>query len=161
MEDIAPAWVQEPNGRGTWKIIYSCCFTLSLCVFTAIHLNVGPAGETTLQFWRRKLKWVVVAILFPEIMLYMSGKQWFSASRLTKKLKKAAEANRERIAVPTGNPRPFWSDDENPSKAIPLQQRRMTRYNLLYGYFALMGGFVIDVSHLHNSLTRLTISPRG
>lgn len=37
----------------------------------------------------------------------------------------------------------------------------MTRYNLLYGYFALMGGFVIDVSHLHNSLTRLTISPKG
>ena len=55
LNDIAPSWVQEPNGRGacshplfmgesgsnslgTWKIIYSCCFTLSLCVVTAIHL---------------------------------------------------------------------------------------------------------------------------
>ncbi|KAL8996273.1 MAG: hypothetical protein Q9169_004158 [Polycauliona sp. 2 TL-2023] len=146
MNDIAPAWVQEPNGRGTWKIIYSCCFTLSLCVFTAIHL---------------KLKWVIVAILFPEIMLYMSGKQWFSASRLPKKLNKAIEEQQERLAVPKGNPRPFWSDDEKPSKAIPLQQRRLTKFNLLYGYFALMGGFIIDVSHLHNSLTRLTISPKG
>ena len=55
LKNIAPAWVNEPNGRGlysysyrvydqaegfpgTWKIITSCCFTLSLCVITAIHL---------------------------------------------------------------------------------------------------------------------------
>ncbi|KAL8846228.1 MAG: hypothetical protein Q9221_008673 [Calogaya cf. arnoldii] len=94
-------------------------------------------------------------------MLYMSGKQWFSASRLPKKLNKAAKDQRERIAVPVGNPRPFWSNDEKPSKATPLQQHRVTKFNLLYGYFALMGGFVIDVSHLHNSFSRLTISPKG
>ncbi|KAL8638944.1 MAG: hypothetical protein Q9226_008942, partial [Calogaya cf. arnoldii] len=137
-----------------------------------------PAGESTAQFCRRKFKWVIVAILFPEIMLYMSGKQWFSASRLPKKLNKAAEDQRERIAVPVGNPRPFWSNDEKPSKAvcrhvslpcserfgsafqIPLQHHRVTKFNLLYGYFALMGGFVIDVSHLHNTFSRLTISPK-
>lgn len=32
---------------------------------------------------------------------------------------------------------------------------------MLYGHFAVMGGFVIDVSHLHNSLSRVTISPKG
>lgn len=32
---------------------------------------------------------------------------------------------------------------------------------MLFGHFAVMGGFVVDVSHLHNSLTRVTISPKG
>lgn len=32
---------------------------------------------------------------------------------------------------------------------------------MVYGHFAVMGGFVVDVSHLHNSLSRVTISPKG
>ena len=32
---------------------------------------------------------------------------------------------------------------------------------MIYGHFAVMGGFVADVSHLHNSLTRVTLSPKG
>ena len=44
---------------------------------------------------------------------------------------------------------------------MPLQQPRQTRYSLRYGYFVTMGGFVVDVSHLHNTLSRLTISPKG
>lgn len=75
LNDFAPAWVSEPNGRGTWTIITSCCFTLSFCVFTAIDLNVGPAGENNLEWWRRKCKWVLIAILSQEIMLYTAGKQ--------------------------------------------------------------------------------------
>ncbi|KAI9881126.1 MAG: hypothetical protein M1830_008284 [Pleopsidium flavum] len=160
LNDFAPAWVSEPNGRGTWKIIYSCCFTLSLCVVTAIHLNVGPAGENTFECWRRKCKWVIIAILSPEIILYTAGKQWFSASRLCKKLNKLAA--QEQTELPTSTTTaPFWSRSETPSKAIPLQQHGETNYSLLYGYFVTMGGFIVDVSHLHNTLSRLTISPKG
>lgn len=44
---------------------------------------------------------------------------------------------------------------------MPLQYHRETAFNLHYGYFVLMGGFVIDVSRLHNTLSRLTITPKG
>ena len=138
LDVIAPSWVSEPNGRGllkaslirrflgfctytsagTWKIIYSCCFTLSLCVYTAIHLNVGPAGESTYQWWRRKSKWVVIAILSPEIMLYTAGKQWFSASRLCKKLNKRASEELEQTLLPKSNLQPFWSRSDTPVKAV-------------------------------------------
>ncbi len=37
----------------------------------------------------------------------------------------------------------------------------MTKFNILYGYFALKGGFLIEVSNLYNSLCRLTLSPKG
>lgn len=137
LNDFAPAWVPEPNGRGlssifhqsnfkqqsssqklqgTWTILYNCCFTLSLCVVTAIHMNVGPAGETTLQWLRRECKWVTIAILAPEIMLYTAGKQWFSASRLSKKLNKLAVE--EQTDLRTITTTRFWSGSETPVRAV-------------------------------------------
>ena len=47
-----------------------------------------------------------------------------------------------------------------PIKA-PLIEPQPVRFSLLYGFFVVMGGFVVDVSHLHNPLSRLTISPKG
>ncbi|KUJ17077.1 uncharacterized protein LY89DRAFT_550286, partial [Mollisia scopiformis] len=67
--DIAPAWVSSPGGRGTWEILYSCLFTLLLCVYTAIHMNVPPAGESKFAFWLRKTKWVAIAVFAPEIVV--------------------------------------------------------------------------------------------
>ncbi len=40
-------WIPEPNTRGTWSLLYSCIFTLALCVYSAIHLNI-PARENVL-----------------------------------------------------------------------------------------------------------------
>lgn len=86
--EFVSGWVQSPKGRGTWEILYSNMFTLGLCVFTAIHLNVGPSGRTEFQYWLHKCKWVLITVFFPELTLYMAGKQWFTANRLRKKLNK-------------------------------------------------------------------------
>lgn len=51
--------------------------------------------------------------------------------------------------------------DSEGTLQIPLQQPREASYSLRYGFFVMMGGFVVDVSHLHNSLSRLTISAKG
>lgn len=37
---IVSGWIDDPDGRGTFTIVSSCVLTLSLCVYTAIHLNV-------------------------------------------------------------------------------------------------------------------------
>ena len=47
--DIAPAWVDDPNNCGTWRIFSSCIFTLVLFVWTAIHLNVPGHGESQIM----------------------------------------------------------------------------------------------------------------
>ena len=106
---------------GTWKIIYSCCFTLSLCVITAIHMNVGPAGETTVEWWRRKCKWIIIATVSPEIMLYTAGKQWFSASRLCKKLNGLTVE--EQTEMPSSPIRPFWGGSKTPARAVSDSKR--------------------------------------
>lgn len=83
--EIAPPWVANPSGRGTWDLLYSCTFTIFLCVYTAIHLNVPPQ-ESKFFFWLRKSKWVLVAIFAPEIVVYTAFEQWMLSRRFLKKL---------------------------------------------------------------------------
>ena len=82
----APAWVPEPQTRGTWGILYSCLFTLSLCVWSAIHLNIPPRGESWFWQWTRKTKWVLIAIFAPEVVLYSAWQQHFLARRFSRAL---------------------------------------------------------------------------
>jgi hypothetical protein len=73
--ESAPQWVLEPQSRGTFSILYSCTFTLFLCIYTAVHLNVPP-HEGHIWFYVRKTKWVMVALLSPEVVLYSAWSQW-------------------------------------------------------------------------------------
>lgn len=91
--DIAPGWVSGPKERGTWQILYSCSFTLLLCVYTAIHLNIPAKDETILRLWLRKTKWVIVAIFGPELVVYTAFEQWFLARNFLKELNEIASVN--------------------------------------------------------------------
>lgn len=91
--DVAPGWVSGPKTRGTWQILYSCVFTLLLCVYTAIHLNVPAKSDTALRLWLRKLKWASVAILAPEIVVYAAFEQWYCARKFLKDLNDIASAS--------------------------------------------------------------------
>jgi hypothetical protein len=93
--EIAPAWVADPSGRGTWSLLYSCLFTLLLCVYTAIHLNVPPAGETKFRLWLRQVKWAAIAVLAPEIVVYTALEQWMYARRFLIKLRELAGENKD------------------------------------------------------------------
>ncbi|KAF7516689.1 hypothetical protein G7054_g14046 [Neopestalotiopsis clavispora] len=74
----APSWVNSPEIRGTSDILWSCMLTIIACVYTALHLNIPSKGG----FWRVlaiKIKWVITALLIPEIMIYMSIVQFLQA----------------------------------------------------------------------------------
>jgi hypothetical protein len=88
--EIAPAWVADPSGRGTWELLYSCTFTIFLCVYTAIHLNVPPE-ESCFRFWLRKTKWVFIAILAPEVVVYTAFEQWVLSRSFLKDLNKIVD----------------------------------------------------------------------
>lgn len=91
--EIAPAWVQAPDGRGTWSLLYSCVFTLSLCVWTAIHLNLPKHGERETEHLLRKSAWVILAIFAPELGVFTAFQQVSWARRLCATL---AKINTER-----------------------------------------------------------------
>lgn len=76
----------------------------------------GTGRRNRFRVVARKCKWIVITIISPEIMLYTAGKQWFSASRLCKKLNKLDA--QEKNEMPTDSIRPFWCGSETPSRAV-------------------------------------------
>jgi hypothetical protein len=59
-------WEPEPNKRGTFSILSTCLFTMLLCVWTAVHLNI-PEDRSKKQFWRKTL-WLFFGLVAPELV---------------------------------------------------------------------------------------------
>ena len=91
---VVSGWVDDPDGRGTFTIASSCVLTLSLCVYTAIHLNVRPYRKTELQSWIETIKWVVFGILAPELVVFVAWRQYVSAMALDRIVKGLQERGR-------------------------------------------------------------------
>lgn len=102
---ITSGWVADPDGRGTFTILSSCVLTLSLCVYTAIHLNVRPSGQTEVQAWIETTKWVVLGVLGPELLVFVAWRQYMSAmalDRTVRRVKKGNQKSNEKPAQGTG-----------------------------------------------------------
>ena len=62
-------WKPSPTTRGTSDILSTCIITMLLCVWTAVHLNVSPP-ESVWTPRLRKVGWLVLALLAPEVVAY-------------------------------------------------------------------------------------------
>lgn len=72
-------WVSQANFRGTWDIIWTSFVTVFICTFTLLCLNVPAKGDSTFVLFRRKVLWMLLAILAPEIILTYAAGQWSRA----------------------------------------------------------------------------------
>lgn len=82
----APSWVSASEFRGTVDIVQSCLLTLIACIYTALHLNV-PTKTGFFSVLMEKIKWVLLALLAPEIVLYTAAYQLRQALKLKNQLK--------------------------------------------------------------------------
>ena len=84
------SWTPSPTGRGTWDILFSCIVTLGLCVYSAIHLNIPPPGATV--WWKAgmKAKWLFIALLAPEFVVFNAWRQRSEAHHIAKGLRERA-----------------------------------------------------------------------
>ncbi len=89
-KQIAPAWMPPAQVRGTLDILYTCIITLTLCVYTAIHINVPPRGAHKGWWYLQKTKWTILGIFAPEIVLITAWEQFSSAFQLQKDLNNEA-----------------------------------------------------------------------
>ena len=142
---ISPPWVSNSRVRGTPDILWSCILTLTACVYTAIHLNVPPPQEGRWQFYRRKSKWVALALFAPEIVLYCALTQLLQARKLIKEMNDLwatqqasldhPERKESKLAPPDApdsrinddsnvveqnHPAPLTQQDQAPSEISPL-----------------------------------------
>ena len=75
-------WRDEPTTRGTWNILSSCLITLSLCLWTTLHLNIPRHKEGA---WRQKIRktgWLLLGLLAPEMLAYTAWYQYRAAHKL-------------------------------------------------------------------------------
>ncbi|KAJ7191419.1 hypothetical protein GGX14DRAFT_578999 [Mycena pura] len=162
-------WMDEPNTRGTYSLVSSCIFTLGLCVWTAVHLNIPERGGGARQFFR-KLGWLAIGLLAPEAVTFTAWNQFVGAKRLVNELN---VGNRQKPR------RSLWrrfmsklSIDSPGYDALDLERTGTTtrvvgnEWSLVHGFYAMMGGYAIDTSNsseqfLPHGMRRLTLTTDG
>ncbi|KAG1729769.1 hypothetical protein EDB19DRAFT_1913199 [Suillus lakei] len=79
--------------RTLWNIVTSCIITLFACIYSAIHPNIpSPQDSPVLILWRR-LGIMIMALIFPELIIAWAMRQWFSARQVTKEFKESGFFN--------------------------------------------------------------------
>jgi hypothetical protein len=92
---LAPSWVPALFFRSTFDLLRLCFFTLLLCVYTTIHLNIPSRHPPWyVPDWIR-LKYLVIAALAPDLLVYSASWQFFCAWKLKKGLNKIYKARKE------------------------------------------------------------------
>lgn len=79
VDNIRSGWVSGPDGRGTFDIISSCTFTIFVCSWSVLCLNVPAQNENQWKVLRRKCYLTGLGILGPEFLLQISLGQWIAA----------------------------------------------------------------------------------
>lgn len=74
-------WVPQNGGRGTLDILLTCIFTIFLCCWTSICVNIPGETETKSQRFLSKLKLACLGILGPDFLLLLAIGQYESAQR--------------------------------------------------------------------------------
>ncbi|KAL8299468.1 hypothetical protein RB593_009384 [Gaeumannomyces tritici] len=96
-------FVQTPPIRGTMEIVWSCLSVILLCTWSILHLNVPaqhrPRGWRQKMRWklallRKKLKWMAMTLLAPEVLLAYVFANSISVRQFTKELRRLAEEDR-------------------------------------------------------------------
>ena len=80
-------YVPDPDGRGTLSIFFSCLLTLSLCVWSSVHLNLPKHDESDFEYSWRYFKWSLLGIFGPELVIWAAWRQFISARALTKSIR--------------------------------------------------------------------------
>ncbi len=89
-------WVSPPGGRSTWGILWSCFTVFLICSWKCTHLNlpsprescagwrrwrglpVWPSAALARKWWR-KLLWMSMMALAPEVVVSIAVKQFLEA----------------------------------------------------------------------------------
>ncbi|KAF6823200.1 hypothetical protein CMUS01_10802 [Colletotrichum musicola] len=141
-------WAPEPDGRGTFGLLCSCVLTLTICVWTALHLNVPAARSTVRSRGIERIKWVLYGIFAPEIVVATAAAQYIVARWLKREIEKDASHRRGSSGDDKG------TGDDHLSRHT---------WDMTQCFYAVMGGFVIDrPAYGHEAgVERVTITPEG
>lgn len=127
-------WTSGPSFRGTGSILWSCLVTILATVYTAIHPNIPIRHQSQWQRLSTRVRWAVIALIAPEMILRLAIQQFLSVRALLKEL-----------------------------KSMKTEQNTTTtkKYNMAYAFYIEMGGVVVDTSHISNEHPLVALTAQG
>src|SRR5258706_10964314 len=81
-------WMGESNQRGTLGIISFCLSTLIICIWSTLHFNIPRKRYTATRRFFVQVSWMFIALLAPELLLFLAINERISAGILLKKVLK-------------------------------------------------------------------------
>jgi len=167
-------WRPEPTYRGTYSILSSCLITMTLCIWTAVHLNLPEHGKATRQTWR-KLWWLTIGLFAPELVAWTAFEQYREARHLHRMMKAALG---EEAPCSLMHSMRLWmskvlaaadrkpaSDPERITRG-PIKHPRRHKWTMTHSHYASMGGFAFDTKLMQRDFLpegreRLTLTTSG
>jgi hypothetical protein len=74
-------WIEQPNYRGTFDILWTSLVTVGISTYTMLCLNVPAPKDTWIQLTGRRLLWMCLGIIGPEFPLTYAAGQWSRAKQ--------------------------------------------------------------------------------
>lgn len=90
-------WYSAPNFRGTWDLIVSCVLTLTICVWSALHLNVPTEDSRLRQRNWRRFRWILLGLFAPELVVSTAFAQYLTASWLRREIRKDVKYRKKKV----------------------------------------------------------------
>jgi hypothetical protein len=66
--DVFRGWKSSPDGRGTIDILHNCLFTIFICCWSSLHMNVPADDESFFTILMRRVRWMLFMLLAPELV---------------------------------------------------------------------------------------------
>ncbi|KDQ50589.1 hypothetical protein JAAARDRAFT_41904 [Jaapia argillacea MUCL 33604] len=83
--EVSPSCTNLSQRRTFESIIYSCVATLAACTWVSVHPNIPGLEAGSFKIFLFRLKYMVMALIAPELLLTWAIRQWIVAGRLADK----------------------------------------------------------------------------
>jgi hypothetical protein len=103
-------WRPSPNERGTIDLVWSCLLVIFTAVRTVIYLNLPAKNDGLRTILVRQMRWIIFAILAPDMITSYSAAQWASAKRSVLQMLSLGHKNRTLEHAFYADSGGFWLD---------------------------------------------------
>ncbi|KAE9369887.1 hypothetical protein N431DRAFT_560590 [Stipitochalara longipes BDJ] len=79
-------FVWGSSGRDTWGLLQSYVITLLSCTWAVLHLNIPAPNDGSWVLFKRKLKWMIVTLIAPEITCSVALRQWQESRAIVREM---------------------------------------------------------------------------
>jgi hypothetical protein len=137
-------WIHEPDGRGTWGIIWSCLFTWFICLWQVVQLNAPEVREKERAWYIRKIGCFALGAVAPELIVTMAFTQRRNAQAFVEGMRQM----RRGWQLPAANLPASAGDDIALHETIMRVRALPDEYwTMHHGFYCIMGGYAVRLFH--------------